>query len=212
MPKVRTLCLALILTLLCSSPLWADARQDFREGLQAARLGDNRRCVRLFVKAIESTQLSDRLTASAYSNLGICYRRLGKLDWAIRSYNYAISLRPDYAKAYNNRGVAYISKKMCDKAIVDFNKAISLDPRNPHSFLNRGVCWRRKGLYDRAIADYSQALGLQPGMLKAHFNRGIAYAYKGDWAGAERDAQFLKSRDPAQAARLEGLIRRLRRK
>jgi len=44
--------------------------------------------------------------AIAHGNLGSCYYDLGDFASAIKSFNYAIQLEPNFADAYNNLGNA----------------------------------------------------------------------------------------------------------
>ena len=44
----------------------------------------------------------------AYSNLGVTFQGLGRLDDAEASYTHAIALKPDYAEAY--RHLTFIKK------------------------------------------------------------------------------------------------------
>ena len=44
--------------------------------------------------------------AIAHGNLGSCYYDLGDFNNAIKSFNYAIQLEPNFADAYNNLGNA----------------------------------------------------------------------------------------------------------
>ena len=72
-----------------------------------------------------STQRND---AAFYSNRGIDYRKEGKLDLAIKDFDKAIELNPEFAEAYNNLGNVYDDKGDFDKAIVNFNTAIKFKP------------------------------------------------------------------------------------
>ena len=43
----------------------------------------------------------------AYISRGTVYGEKGELDIAIKDFNIAIELKPDYAVSYQNRGTAY---------------------------------------------------------------------------------------------------------
>ena len=45
---------------------------------------------------------------------------------AIRDYDKAIQLKPDYDRAYYNRGQAYVQDGDFDKGIADFKKVLEL--------------------------------------------------------------------------------------
>ena len=57
---------------------------------------------------------------------------------AIKNFDKAIKLNPDYAEAYNNRGVAKGSLKKYVKAIEDFDHAIKLNPDYADAYCLRG--------------------------------------------------------------------------
>ena len=66
-----------------------------------------------------------------YNNRGISYKEKGELDRALKDFNKALELNPDFAEAYNNRGIAYGIKGQVDEAIEDASKAIALDKNVP---------------------------------------------------------------------------------
>ena len=51
----------------------------------------------------------------------------GKLDAALRDYNEAIRLKPNYNTAYKNRGHAHKAKGNRNAAIRDFQRYLNLD-------------------------------------------------------------------------------------
>ena len=61
---------------------------------------------------------------------------------AIKDYDKAIELKPNYAYAYNNRGIAYNKKGNYDQAIKDYDEAISLNPNYADA------CNNRENVYD----------------------------------------------------------------
>ena len=50
------------------------------------------------------------------------------MDEALRAYNNAVSIKPDYYEAFNNIGNILKSQKKLDEAIEAFRKAISIQP------------------------------------------------------------------------------------
>ena len=58
----------------------------------------------------------------------MAYLRKGEYDVAIKAFDEAISLRPDYGEAFANRAEAYLKKQEYDRASRDFDEAIRLDP------------------------------------------------------------------------------------
>ena len=92
---------------------------------------------------------------------------LGMYDLALRDYNKAIELKPDFATAYSNRGAARIYLGRYDLAYKDLSKAISLEPESVYAYFNRGLayfnqCLERKNYENIKYAneDFQEALKL----------------------------------------------------
>ena len=64
-----------------------------------------------------------------YVERWLAYYTKGELDLAIKDFNKAIELNPEYPYAYYNRGIAYADKGNTDQAIGDFSKAIELNSK-----------------------------------------------------------------------------------
>jgi len=64
----------------------------------------------------------------AHNNLGDALDRRGQTDEAIRQYQEAIRLKPDYAEAHNNLGIALVRNSQSDEAVRQFQEALRLKP------------------------------------------------------------------------------------
>ena len=62
------------------------------------------------------------------NNLGIVLGMKGRNDEAIRFYEEAIRLKPDYAEARNNLGIALVRQGRITEAISQFQEAIRFKP------------------------------------------------------------------------------------
>ena len=114
------------------------------------------------------------LISTALNNRGAAKERLGSYDVAIRDYNKALELEPDYAPAFNNRGNVKQRLGDYDGAILDYDRAIELEPGYARVFNNRGVAKFSLGDYAGAMQDYNTALELEPDFADALHNRRIA--------------------------------------
>ena len=61
-------------------------------------------------------------------NRGLAKTFLKEYEGAIKDYDKAIELDPNFAPAYHNRGIAKYELKQYSEAIADYDKAIELDP------------------------------------------------------------------------------------
>ncbi len=116
----------------------------------------------------------DDIKVGAYNNRGLTKDSLGSYEEAIRDYDKAIELQPDYAAAYHNRGLAKNSLQRYEEAIKDYDKAIELQPDYANAWFNRGVTKYNLRRYEEVIEDYDKGIELQPDDAKAYHNRGVA--------------------------------------
>ena len=111
-----------------------------------------------------------------------------KYDEAIRHYDKAIVLHPEFAQSYHERGVAYSSKEDFKRAVEYLTKAIELNPDFIVSYTERGFNRIRTGDYDGAISDYNWAIKHDDlNKVSAYCDLGDAYRRKGDFDRALKE-------------------------
>ena len=177
----------------------ADAFSDFAAAKEADNGGNYDLAIHYYTRAIQSGELSDENVAITFNNRGIAYWNKGEYDRAIRDYDQAIGLKPDFADAFNNRGYTFFLKGEYDRAIREYDQAILLKPDFPLAFNNRGIAYRNKGNYDRAIRDYDQAIRLKPDYATAFNNKAAALNLKARKLATSSSAY---ERDGEEAVRL----------
>ena len=96
------------------------------------------------------------------------------LDKAIKDFNSAIKIKPEFVLAYYNRGIAYLYKREFEKAIKDFSKAINLKPDEAKSYYYRARAYMHTDKFKKAIKDYNKTIALNPKFAAAYFDRAIA--------------------------------------
>ena len=126
-------------------------------------------------------------TAETYFYSGLAKHALGDHAGAIKDYDDAIRLRPEFPEAFNNRGNAKLALGDHTGAIKDYDAAIRLRSDYPEAFYNRGTAKRYLGDHTGAIGDYDAAIRLRPEYPEAFNNRGIAKCAFDDHAGAIKD-------------------------
>ena len=93
---------------------------------------------------------------------------------AIKSYDEAIKIKPDWSWYYN-RGNSYYKLGKNELAIQDFNKSIQLNPNYDKAYNNRGNIYDDLGQYELAIKDFDKSIQLNPNYDLAYNNRGVVY-------------------------------------
>jgi len=139
----------------------------------------------LFRHALDVTQNN----YLAHDNLGTALSEKGQIDEAIRQYQEAIRLNPDYDPAHNNLGMALGEKGQINEAIGQFQEAIRLKPDDAEPHINLGIALGRKGQIDEAIRQYQEAIRLKPDDLLSHYNLGNNLGMKGQINEAIRQYQ-----------------------
>jgi protein O-mannosyl-transferase len=112
-------------------------------------------------------------SAIAYYNRGFAFMNNKKNDEALKDYNKAIELKPDYADAYLSRGNLFLNAKRNDEALKDYNKAIELKPGYADIYLSRGTLFIFEQRNDEALKDFNKAIELNPNYAQAYYNRGL---------------------------------------
>lgn len=139
------------------------------------------------------------LDATAMNDSGLAAANKGDVDGALKHYDDAIKLKPDFATAYKNRGVAYASKGDYDHALQDYDQAIKLKPDLASAYNSRALIYQQRGEYPRAIQDFDQALKLKPDYTVATKNRGRARFFLGRYADAAADLRQGAASDSTNA-------------
>jgi tetratricopeptide (TPR) repeat protein len=127
--------------------------------------------------------------AVAHLHRAVMRHEKGDFDAAMRDYDQAIRLKPDYADAFNSRGVLYADKGDPERAVQDYDEAIRLKPEKrtlAWALFNRGLAYAQKGKHQRAIEDYDRALEAMV-FTRALLERGRAYFALGRYDRAIED-------------------------
>jgi 2-polyprenyl-3-methyl-5-hydroxy-6-metoxy-1,4-benzoquinol methylase len=91
--------------------------------------------------------------------MGMALQRQGKLKEAIKAYNKALAIKPDYADAYNNMGVILQDQGMREEAIEAYTRALSIKPDYAEAYNNMGNSL--KGIvFQRTNPDLQKTIGL----------------------------------------------------
>ena len=97
----------------------------------------------------------------AWYNLGIGYRRTGRLDQAIDAYSRALTIDSTYVQAWINRGSVFIDQGRYDEALSDYDKALGV-AEIPAAYNGRAAAYMGLGRFEEALADYERSIELMP--------------------------------------------------
>ena len=97
----------------------------------------------LFIRSENGARTDRESIAWHYSNEGSVLRSQGRLEEAIRYYDRAIELNPDYAEAWYNKGVALQAQGNLAEAIECYDRALALNPDDNVANHNRRMAQQR---------------------------------------------------------------------
>lgn len=105
-----------------------------------------------------------------------CYKEAeANFDKAIKCFQQALEINPDFAEAYFNMGISYNEKDKKGKAIRCYKKAIEINPDYVKAYYNMGQAYCDKGDGYKAIRFYKKAININPEDAEAYNNLGDAY-------------------------------------
>jgi tetratricopeptide (TPR) repeat protein len=117
---------------------------------------------------------------------------IGKTGDAIREYERAIDIKPDYALAHNNLGDALLRVGRTSEALQHFREALRLDPGSAEAHFNLGSALNAQGRAQESIVEFRRALNAKPDLMPALIQLAWLLA-------SARDSAL---RDPDQAMRV----------
>jgi tetratricopeptide (TPR) repeat protein len=122
--------------------------------------------------------------AVAYNCLGIALNDEGKMNEAIKEFQQAIQIRPDYNIARVNLARSLAQAGEPDRAFGEVQLVLQREPHNPEARLLCGNLLMHEGKVDEGIAQYEEAVRLSPKLFEAQNNLGNALQRKGQPAKA----------------------------
>ena len=124
--------------------------------------------------------------------LGWRYFNQGDMDTALKRFNQALILDPNFAPAYFGIGYVYSVQNKLDLAIQNYRKSIEKDPTFTHSYSNLGLALLYTGQRNEALPMLKKALELDPKNGDAHVNIAICYFDAKDYASAWRHVHLAQ--------------------
>lgn len=95
-------------------------------------------------------------------NTAQVYAMMGELDTALRYYDYAIQMDPNYSEYYNEVGNIYQRQGRFEEALKSYEMAIQLSAPYPEVHFNRAICLARSEQWQAALESCDYSLELKP--------------------------------------------------
>ncbi|EJN16046.1 TPR repeat-containing protein, partial [Bradyrhizobium sp. YR681] len=111
--------------------------------------------------------------------LGYQHWQLGRMDEAVRHFQRALQLYPQYLEAAINCGRLLLERGRHAEALECFNAAEKLNPGSAVLHQIRGMCLQEANRLEEADADYTRSLALDPDLAETHSNLGTLQARLG---------------------------------
>lgn len=144
-----------------------------------------------YTRAIELNQSS-----VLYSNRGVCYYKIERLDEALADYEQAILKDGNNADAHYNKGNLLRFVVRNNEALKAYDKAILADPCDKKFYQNRGTVKSLLGDDLGAVEDFNKVLEIKPNDAKAVYNRGTSYIALKQYKLAKIDFSKALELDP----------------
>ena len=143
----------------------------------------------------------------AFYDLGSAHYVSSRYAEAVRAFEQAVALDPNFGPAYNMLGYSYAGDGDFGKAETAFQRYIAANPGDPNPIDSLAELYLYMGRLDTAEAKYKEVLAIRPDFGGSH--RGLAYlsALKEDYGEmARRLAEFNARSTPTEKMEILWLI------
>jgi tetratricopeptide (TPR) repeat protein len=174
----------------------------YRLGISLADTGKFDEAIAHYRKglALMPTDSSDTDVAIVYNLLGRALESKGDTTEALRDFEKATQLHPDFGPHLYDYALALTQVNRFAEAQQLVEAALRADGNFAEAHELRGGLLARKQLLSEAIEEYRQALELKPHFSRAHLDLAISLAAQGDLPGAiEHLRNAAQGSDPAVA-------------
>jgi predicted O-linked N-acetylglucosamine transferase (SPINDLY family) len=166
----------------------------YQWGVLTLQSGRPEQALQLLTAAVHA----DRSQPRFYLNLGEAHRRLAQWDEALKAYQRAASLQPNFFEAQASLGSLYLDLGHVQEAIACFRQVVKLAPEDVQvrALLGRALCLN--GQWSDAESCFRRVVRTTPQQALAHYNLGAVLQSQGRLAEAEacyRQAILLSPHD-----------------
>ncbi len=105
-----------------------------------------------------------------YLQYGDRYRNSGNIPLALKNYQRALAINPDFGAVHERLGTIYQQEGNVMEAIASFSKAVQLEPQSLESQLGLGNAYQQMRWNELAITHFQKALELHPDRFLAEYH------------------------------------------
>jgi Flp pilus assembly protein TadD len=120
-------------------------------------------------------------------------------DEALRHFEKAVSLAPDFYAARNNLGLIHLARKNFEGAEQQFREVVRLNPSDSQAYFNLGNAYLLKQEFPEALETIKDGLQRQPDSIFGQFLLATAYSRTGNRPQAEKIFQQLLTTNPGMS-------------
>jgi tetratricopeptide (TPR) repeat protein len=107
---------------------------------------------------IDSPSAPPAERAEAFFLRGLAYWQSGQREHAVRDYDDAIRIAPQFGSALNNRADAYLKLGKASQGVPDIERALRIAPQDPIYNVTHGQIRQTLGDPDGAMRDHQAAM------------------------------------------------------
>lgn len=114
-------------------------------------------------------------SARPYNDIGNVFYEKGRLEDAVKQYQTAIRLKPDYLEPHNNLGMIFSEEGRFDDAARELTAALKIDPKHAVVRLNLANTYGKQGKLDEAVNEFKTLIKMNPNEPQYHYALGDIY-------------------------------------
>jgi len=130
----------------------------------------------IFLSCICIPVLAYSSDAIGWFEQGNAFMKNKNYSEAIRVYDKAITIEPDYFEAWNGKADALNRVQQFTEALEASDHVLVLKPNYVQGWINRGYILYNLGRYDEELKSYETAITIDPTSPDAWFNKGYSLA------------------------------------
>ncbi len=130
---------------------------------------------------------------------GLALQEENRLNEAIKDYNLALGLDPDYGPAFYGRSRARHGQRDFHGELADAKSGLELDPEKAAMYRRQtGAAYMGLKRYADALLEYTQVLDVLPDDAGTLCNRAFCFIQMGNWQSAVADLDRALEIDPSR--------------